>query len=163
MKLAAEALIRSYAANFSCGSIIARLSNVYGPGMSEKTVVGKILAQAERGEPIRVMDETPVRDFIFSHDVVEALIRLSLLKRNNSALTVNVSTGIGVSIGSMVAEAAKLFSAPKAETRCKKDISESPSRLVLSNEKIKRLTGWAPLTRLAEGLLKCKNHAIKND
>ena len=166
MKLAAETLICSYAANFSCSSIIARLSNVYGPGMSEKTVVGKILAQAERGEPIQVMDEAPVRDFIFSHDVVEALIRLSLLKLNNSALTVNVSTGTGVSIASIVAEAAKLFSAPKVDSQHPKNISESPSRLVLSNEKIKRLTGWAPPTRLVEGLQKSMNYmdySIKND
>ena len=154
MKLSAESLVRLYAQHYSIRCIIARLANTYGPGMSENTVIGRILSQASKKLPIRVRESTSIRDFIFSEDVVEALLRLYARVGERDGLIVNVSTGIGHSIETVVSEAARLFNlAYEAPEQCHSD-SSGGSRLVLSNEKIRHLTGWAPKTTLAEGLQK---------
>ena len=93
-KLAAEALVRAYCTNYGFGGVIARLSNVYGPDSSQKTVVGKIIDQAIRGGPVQVLDESPIRDFIFYQDVVKGLTQLIHIAPARSATTVNLSSGI---------------------------------------------------------------------
>jgi len=153
-KIAAEALIQSYAAGFEVEAIIARLSNVYGPGVSEKTVIGRIIDQTSRGEPLQVMFNTHIRDFIFSQDVIDALICLSSLKPSKSALIINVSTGEGVSVDTVVSTASHLFAVPVVKPSSKKNMSNKASCLILSNEKIRRLTNWAPRVDITEGLRK---------
>ncbi len=79
--------------------VIARLVNLYGPGMSEGNVLSTILKQVPLDGPIRVRDVTPVRDFLWIEDAAEALVFMSLGK---TAGIFNVGTGLGTSIFELV-------------------------------------------------------------
>ena len=157
-KLAAENLIKSYASNFSCIAVIARLSNVYGPNYRTDTVVGKILQQVREGKKIEVLTKHPTRDFIFSSDVVEALIRLLMIKPLYESIVVNVSTGIGITIGEMVSIASKQFYNSIESVDNGEKNSEKDSHLVLSNKKLRQLTGWSPTIDITQGFKKCADY-----
>lgn len=151
-KLAAEILVQAYAADRISGAIVARLSNVYGPGAAENTVLGRLLGQVSRRESLKVFDERPVRDFIYADDAVEALVRLGLTN-NQGALVVNVSTGQGMKIGDAVEMLSGLSGLPH-------DVSEPvtggpATHLVLSNARLQRTIGWIPQIHLEQGLKIC--------
>jgi len=154
-KLAAEAVVRGFAPGRLSGAILARISNVYGPGAGENTVLGRILAQAGRGETIRVADERPVRDFLYVDDVAEALVRLASLSTEQT-LAVNVSTGRGTAVG----RAADILSRLTGLERRPPEGGPkgAPTSLVLDNTLLGRLTGWTPGTDLESGLAESLNH-----
>ena len=153
MKLSGESMVQLYAKNYSIDTIIARLANTYGPGMGENTVIGRILSHARKKMPIRVREMSSVRDFIFSGDAVEALLRLFARAGEGDEFLMNISTGVGYSVETVVSEAAKLFNVAY-EVPEKSLAHDGGSHLVLSNEKIRRLTGWVPKTSLVDGLQK---------
>lgn len=154
MKNAVEILIKTYSETFAVRAIVARLGNVYGPGVSADTVVGRILKQAMNKKPIRVREKGSVRDFIYSGDVVEAVLRLMPITETQKHLLVNIATGTGISIGDLAMEASKIFRVPEDSRASSADSAIDPSRIVLSIEKLKNLTNWTPQTPLVEGLLK---------
>jgi nucleoside-diphosphate-sugar epimerase len=149
-KIAAEALVRAYAVNYGCSAVIARLSNVYGPGIGENTVIGRILAQVSRGERIQVHDEHPVRDFIYIEDVVHALVALYPVELRPDDIIVNISTGEGTRIGEVVRSADHAFCGQHG--RLRPTSGNTSSHLVLANDKLKKLTRWAPSTGIGDGL-----------
>lgn len=154
-KLAAEMLITAYANAFSHTAVIARLGNVYGLGGTESTVVSRILGQASRGEAIAVYDETPVRDFIFYEDVIEAFIRLYLSVDTAGPSIVNISTGHGTAVGVLTSLAARIFSVPHEKPQKSDDLVRKESCIILSNQKLKRLIDWVPKTGVENGLRRC--------
>lgn len=163
-KIAAEALVLGYGAEQRLPVAVARLSNVYGAGGGENTVVGRILAQALAGGPVTVRDERPMRDFLHAHDAAEGLIQLAraALKRGHGfPLLANLSTGQGATVGGVVDMACELFqvsrgisglgSGPERE----QDKGPAPLPLVLDNSRLLQYTGWKPTIGLAEGLRLC--------
>lgn len=152
-KLAAEVLVQSFVPKRVNGAILARLSNVYGPFGSENTVLGRLLGQVSRRQSLKVLDESPVRDFIFVDDAVEALVRLGGLRNIGGALVVNVSTGRGIKIGDVVDVVSTLSGLTH-------DCSESrfgkpTNYLVLRNARLQKTTGWSPQIQLERGLEIC--------
>lgn len=155
MKLAAEKIIQAYASGGFCRCIITRLGNVYDIDSDGKTVIGRILSQVRRKMPLHVDYDSPVRDFIYSADVVEALCRLADISPLHNQLTVNVSTGVGYSIGKVVKIASELSGLPVRKS-LKQHSNEAPhSELILSNRRLAGITGWKPEISLAEGLSGC--------
>ncbi len=156
-KLSAEFLAASYSHNYCCPSIILRLSNIYGPGSSKETVIGRMLKQVEEGKPVEVFDTTPVRDFIFIDDVIEAFIRLVTISMTDPSTTINISTGIGHTVGEVVDIVTELSLMMKNKSMDKTDPKRPNNHLVMSNHKLKDLTGWTPRTGLYHGLEKSLN------
>lgn len=162
-KIAAEALLRQACgqgspADTPLSGAIARLSNLYGPGGGENTVLGRILAQARRGEPLQVWDESPVRDFLFVADAAEGLIRLGLAacaEKDGPCLTANLSTGVGTRIGGLIDLCAELFHTSRLPQEREPDPAKAASSLVLDNSRLAALTGWRPEIDLARGLRHC--------
>ncbi len=161
-KIAAEALIRRACETGALRGAIARLSNLYGPGGGENTVLGRILAQARRGEALQVWDESPVRDFLYVTDAAEGLLRLGLAACAEKAgaggsgcLTANLSTGVGTRIGGLIDLCAELFHTSRLPQEREPDPATAASSLVLDNGRLAALTGWRPETDLAQGLRHC--------
>lgn len=90
-KLCAEALVRAH------GGISLRLFNVYGPGQSPYNVFMTIARQALEKDPVRILDDRPVRDFVHVADVARAFVAAA---HQSDPLpdTVNIGTGHGTSI-----------------------------------------------------------------
>ncbi len=75
---------------------VARIANVYGPGMSSANVMSCILDQLKAGSGvIRLMDLSPVRDFIWVDDVARGICSMAL---GSGTGLYNLGTGIGTSI-----------------------------------------------------------------
>jgi len=155
-KITAEGLVRAACAKGPLCAAIARLSNIYGPAGGENTVLGRLLAQARRGEPLHVFDETPVRDFLHLDDAAEGLIRLGLaacaLRGPERTITANLSTGEGVSVGQLVDLCAELFHSSRLAPEHTPPADARASSLVLDNARLAALTGWRPGVTLRRGL-----------
>lgn len=163
-KIEAEGLVRARCKSGSLRGAIARLSNLYGPGGGENTVLGRILAQARRGEPLQVWDESPVRDFLFVSDAAEGLLRLGLAALGQGmpgqgTLTANLSTGQGVCVGELIDLCTELFHTSRLPQEREPDPAKPVSSLVLDNSRLKTLTGWSPATGLRQGLTDCYRNA----
>lgn len=75
-KLTGEALVLGHPA---ATARVARLSNVFGPGMSEATFLGAILAAARRGEPVVIgEDARSAKDYIAVEHAAAALAAIAL-------------------------------------------------------------------------------------
>lgn len=158
-KIEAEGLVR--AACQPGGGVlrgaVARLSNIYGYGGGENTVLGRILAQVKSGGPIQVWDESPVRDFLFVGDAAEGLLKLglaalSLPEKPGNFLIANLSTGLGTSVGALVDLCAELFHTSRLPQERVPGPDGRLSSLVLDNSRLTTLTGWRPETDLRTGL-----------
>ncbi len=167
-KIEAEGLVRAACHAGPLRGAIARLSNLYGPGGGENTVLGRVLAQVRRGEPLRVWDESPVRDFLHVADAAEGLLRLGLAANalvpgslasgplaEGGCLTANLSTGAGTRIGALLDLAAELFHTSRLPQEREPDPAARVSSLVLDNARLTALTGWRPGIGLAQGLHGC--------
>lgn len=132
------------------GGVVARLANLYGPGMSPTTIVGTLLAQSADIGPVRVWDDTPVRDFLWVEDAAAALASMSA---GSAAGVFNVGTGIGTSVRELalrmidvLGQSGRQVVATAAERR--------HSYLVLDIDETARTLAWRPETSLSEGLVR---------
>lgn len=131
------------------GGIVARLVNLYGPGMSESNVLSNILGQIRQDGPVRVLDATPVRDFLWIDDAARAM---ALMATGESPGVFNIGSGKGVSIrelAKLVLEAAGQAGRPVESTRVG---GSSFSRLVVDISQTKEVFGWYPAVTLVEGI-----------
>lgn len=151
-KLAAETLILRYSKRLGIRSLIVRIGNVYGPGCHSDSVIGTLCQQIANGHEITLRDLTPVRDFIYKRDVVHGLIRLLQTAETHSEFLVNLSTGKGTSIGHLTDTACRLALVPVEKIRPSEGPKGPPSRIVLDNTLLKKLTGWSPQYNLEDGL-----------
>ena len=131
-----------------CRHIVARIANVYGPGMSKMNVVSDILLQLGGGGPIRLKCLRPVRDFISVADVTLGLISLATGKELG---IFNIGTGNGTSIEDL---AKKLLDITGHRERniCCINSNHSHSSIILDTSKIAELCGWHARIALQEGL-----------
>lgn len=107
-KLAAEILINGSATNYGFNPTILRLFNVYGDLNKEQGVVSSFIRKAVAGESLVLRGGDQLRDFVSLSDVVEAFIR-SLKTVNAHRRTINVGSGVGVSIREIARMAKKSF------------------------------------------------------
>ena len=138
------------------GGAVARLSNLYGPGMAAGNVLSHILAQLGRGPTITMHALEPVRDFLWIEDAVEALCDMVM---REAAGLFNVGSGVGTSIRQLVYLA-------QTATATRQDVKAlhtqaHPSHLVLDIGATTQGLGWQPRTGLEEGVSKLLNMKAK--
>ncbi len=141
LKLAAEAPFRAPP------HVVARLSNVYGVGMSTVNVLSDVLRQVGQAGPVRLRDLAPVRDYVHVGDVARAL---ALLCVRDVSGVFNVSSGVGTSVLELAR--AVLAAAGEPERAVEGTSSTTPSRLVLAAGAVEAAVGWQATVRLVDGL-----------
>lgn len=77
-KSCADLLCRSYAETYKMDVRVARMGNVYGPGDRERTrIVPSLVDDIVNGRRPHIMsDGTPVRDYLYIDDAVDAYVKL---------------------------------------------------------------------------------------
>lgn len=99
LKLCTENTYRTFFEQQGTDIIIARISNVYGPGQDYSKGVGFIDAVIKRGLEGKIIEVfgngTIVRDYIYIEDACEMLAEL--LKYNGKIRTFNISSNLGTS------------------------------------------------------------------
>jgi len=137
---------------------VARLVNLYGPGMATTNVLSTILKQLPLTGPIRVFDATPVRDFLWINDAARALSAMAI---GGASGIFNVGTGVGTSIQQLADTVliAAGQSVRSVESEPQRD--RKPSSLLVDISQTEATFGWRPDITLPEGistLVKMINH-----
>lgn len=141
-KLACEAMV------LTRGGSVARLANVYGPGMAGNNVISDILAQMCASGPISVRATTPVRDFLWVDDAGEALAVLALRRPGG---VFNIGSGRSVSVAEL-AESALRVAGQQHRAVVATRPEGPPSRLRLDLSKTAQTLGWSADMTLDRGL-----------
>jgi UDP-glucose 4-epimerase len=157
-KLTVEKYLRVYGSVFGLNSVVARVTNPYGPGQpparTEYGIVNRMIHLALGNEALTVYgDGRQRRDYIFIDDVVTALLVLGQSASAQSR-AYNVGTGIGVPF----VEMARAITAAAGGGRIEFDrwpaLAEQieTGDFVADISRIRRDLGWSPAVSLDEGL-----------
>jgi len=154
-KIAAEYYVSTLGALYEIETVSLRIFNAYGPGQdlppSYPPVIPHLLRQAQTGGSLVIFgDGTQTRDFVYSQDVVDALLLAATTAGANRAV-INIGSGTGVCIND-VAELVGRVTGRKVGLLHNQGHSGGVSRLVADVDLAEKLLGWRPRTRLEEGL-----------
>ena len=154
-KIGADRLAESFYRSFNLPVTIVRPFNTYGPRQSARAVIPTIITQLLSGkEEIRLGSLTPTRDFNYVKDTARGFLEIYRSEKTIGE-EINIATQKEISIGDLANELIRQIN-PNAkivcdEQRVRPEKSEV-NRLLGCNEKIKRLTDWAPQYTFEEGL-----------
>tara|TARA_B100000780_G_C21117519_1_gene452298 strand:+ start:1246 stop:2082 length:837 start_codon:yes stop_codon:yes gene_type:complete len=130
--------------------IVARLSNIYGLGMSDKNIISDVIKQIKVGtiHPIKIINGTPVRDMIHISDVTSCLLAMTKTQEKG---VYNVASGNNVSMKSlaiMILKAANTVEYTLVES----NHDQSISCISLDISKTRSTFNWSPYINLKNGL-----------
>ncbi|RME55042.1 MAG: SDR family NAD(P)-dependent oxidoreductase [Deltaproteobacteria bacterium] len=154
-KIGADRLAESFHRSFGTPVTIVRPFNTYGPRQSARAVIPTIITQLLHGErQIRLGDLRPTRDLLFVRDTVEGFLAIAR-SQETIGEEINIATGTEISIGALARKLIAMI-LPEAEI-VEEEARRRPAgsevmRLLGSNARIQRLTGWVPRYTLDEGL-----------
>lgn len=150
-KLMTEELCRTYSQLWNIPVTILRPFNVYGPGESSGTVVGKILAQATIGDTIRVQSLSGRRDYVFVDDLAEVISRAAFAGHQGVEVF-NVGTGKSYSVKDVIEFVQQIlhrsFHVIPDQVNRPNEISDC----FADSGKCRAILGYCPTTSLFEGL-----------
>ena len=137
-KIGADHMAEAYWRSYETPVVILRPFNTFGPRQSERAVIPTVIRQFLEPESntIRVGDISPVRDFNFVEDIVDAFIRLADADAVAYGTPYNAGSGQSVSIGEMIELVRKL-------TGSQKPVEMDPARRRPSNSEVYELIAEA--------------------
>ena len=146
-------LIQSSKQN-DCRAFAARLATVYGPGEHEGRLLPSLLHAARKNTAVELTAGTQKRDFTYVADVAEGLLQLGLVQRE-APQVVNLVTGRLTTVREFAEIAAGTLGIASGNLKfgaLASRLEEEPDHLPITNERLHKLTGWAPPTDIAEGV-----------
>ncbi|MFC1647299.1 NAD-dependent epimerase/dehydratase family protein [Patescibacteria group bacterium] len=166
--LTAEKIIQVYHDIHGIKSVMLRLTNIYGPRAQMKHdhygVVNWFIRQAIEGSKIKVFgDGSLKRDFLYIDDAVEAIIKCAVKEACYGEI-INVGSPKPVSFLDLVKTIVKKEKSASWELApfTPERKSMEPGDFYSDIAKIKKMTGWKPKTKLADGLKKTISFYYKN-
>ena len=132
------------------GGVVARLSNIYGPGMSKKNIISDILKQIKvKGiGSINIIDGSPIRDMIHISDVTSCLLSMTKIQKKG---IYNVATGTSISMKDLALMILKVANFEEYKlVELKHNKTTSCISLDISNTK--KTFAWSPSISLQDGL-----------
>lgn len=132
------------------GGIVARLSNIYGPGMSKKNIISDILKQIKvKGiDSINIIDGSPIRDMIHISDVTSCLLSMTKIQKKG---IYNIATGTSISMKDLALMILKVANFEEYKlVELKHNKTASCISLDISNTK--KTFAWSPSISLQDGL-----------
>lgn len=154
-KIGADRLAESFYRSFGLPVSIVRPFNTYGPRQSARAVIPTIITQLLAGkEEIKLGSLTPTRDFNYVKDTAAGFIAIAE-SEFSIGQEINIATQKEISIGDLAEEIISQIN-PTAKLVCDEQRirpkDSEVNRLLGSNEKIKRLTGWEPQYTFEQGI-----------
>lgn len=158
-KACADILARCYANTYALNTAVTRCANIYGPGdlNFSRIIPDTIRSAILNKNPVIRSDGTPLRDYIFVDDIVEAYLLLAKKLYKGEIKTgeaFNLGTGKPVSVLSLV-KLILLVSKKQGLTPVllsKRKIKGEIDRQYLSSDKAGNLLGWKARRSLQRGL-----------
>lgn len=154
-KIGADRLAESFYRSFSLPVTIVRPFNTYGPRQSARAVIPTVITQLLAGKTeIKLGALTPTRDFNYVKDTANGFYQIFQSDKTIGE-EINICTQEEISIGELAEELIRQIN-PAAKIVCDEERlrpeKSEVNRLLGCNEKIKRLTDWAPQYTLVQGL-----------
>lgn len=138
-KLAGEAAVLALARP---ETRIARLSNVFGPGMDEGNFLGSIIASARTGRVRLRQGLASAKDYVAVDDVAEALEQIAVA---GGAGVYNLASGANVAHGELLAELTRLTGCAVEVEPGARDVCFPP----ISVARLQALMPWRPASVVA--------------
>jgi UDP-glucose 4-epimerase len=156
-KIAADYMVQAYHKSFELPAVTLRPFNTYGPRQSERAVIPTIIRQALDPDcsVIGLGDLTPIRDFNFVLDTVEAFISVGTGLNVQLGEVYNAGTGLGVTIGQTLELIQKDIGIAKPVNQQSARIRPKNSEvfeLLADSSKLQSHTTWVPRTDIYKGL-----------
>lgn len=154
-KIGADRLAEAFYRSFSLPITIVRPFNTYGPRQSARAIIPTIITQLLSGkEEIKLGSVTPTRDFNYVKDTVNGFVEIAK-SANTIGEEINIASQKEISIKNLAEILIKqinpnakiIFEAQRLRPR-----KSEVSRLLGSNEKLKRLTNWTPKFTFEQGI-----------
>ena len=171
-KLYAEQELSLAGQNNIINPIILRLSNVYGPSLSEsrsndRGILNKLTRMQFEGQNIQIYgDGNNIRDYVYIDDVVNAFLHASII--NSTENIFNVASGVGTKVKevfrliSLEVEKHTGVSALVENIDWPNGINDIEKRnFIGSIERIKAQSEWTPNISLEKGIKLLANHYAK--
>lgn len=154
-KIGADRLAEAFYRSFSMPITIVRPFNTYGPRQSARAIIPTIITQLLCGSStIKLGALTPTRDFNYVKDTVNGFIKIAESEKAVGE-EINIASGCEISMKTLAEELIhEINSEAKIEldkTRIRPKKSEV-TRLLGSNEKLKKLTSWKQQFTFKEGI-----------
>lgn len=127
---------------------VARLSNVFGSGLSSSTVIAQLIDKIKNEKVIALKDPNPIRDFIFIDDVIRAL---HLFTQIYAPGIINIGSGDAISIEQLATSLLHLCS-DKSHTLTFEQQNPRLSCIYIDITKAETLLGWQPAVPLRQRL-----------
>jgi len=158
-KSCADLISQAYAHTYGLPIVITRCGNIYGGGdlNFNRLVPGTIRALLFGRNPIIRSDGSPVRDYIYAEDVVEAFLKIASASTHLSlgGQAFNLGSGKPVSVREMAEKIIEVHGGDyRVEVRGKGVPAGEIEKQYLSSDKAARAFGWQVSTSLDEGLSK---------
>lgn len=142
-KLACESLVASR------HGAVARLANLYGPGMAHNCVLADILAQIPGSGPLLVQTGDSVRDYLWVADAAAALVAIAARQAPG---VFNVGSGQSVSVRGLAETALRIAGEADRAIMARRTASSASEIRLDVSDTISR-TGWEPKVSLEAGIL----------
>jgi len=164
-KACADILSRTYAHTYNLTIAVTRCANIYGPGdlNFSRIIPDTIRSVFLNKDPIIRSDGTPLRDYIFIDDIVNAYFVLAkslyVEKSKVSGQAFNFGSGKPISVLELVNLIINISGTKglKPQILSKAKIKGEIDKQYLSSKKANRLLKWYPRYSLKEGLTKTIN------
>ena len=154
-KIAADQLAYSFYASFGLPVVILRPFNTYGPRQSARAVIPTIITQLATGKSrIKLGSVHPTRDFNHVSDTAAGFMA-ALESDGGLGEVINLGSNCEVSVGEvaqLIAEIMRVDLEIETDDRRVRPALSEVERLCASNEKARRLLGWAPAYGMRAGL-----------
>ncbi len=154
-KIAADAMADAFYRSFGLPVSIIRPFNTYGPRQSARAVIPTIITQLLAGSKrINLGSLHPTRDLVYVKDTARGFIEIASSDKTIGE-EINIATQSEISVGDL---AQKIIQMLNPEAKIVSDrirlrpLKSEVERLLGSNRKIMRLTGWKPGYTLKKGL-----------
>lgn len=154
-KSCADLLARMFANSYALPVAVTRCANLYGPGDPNLSrIVPATILSAMRGEaPVIRSDGSPLRDYLFVKDAVDAYLTLAEAVEHGQAAgkAYNIGTGIPTSVLDLVTEILAVCGSdlqPDVQNTASGEITHQYLDVRRAQEEL----GWQAATSLAEGL-----------
>lgn len=158
-KACTDILTRCYAHTYGLNTAVTRCANIYGPGdfNFSRIIPDTVRSVLLNKNPAIRSDGTPLRDYIFIEDVINAYLLLAIKLYEGkipAGEAFNFGTGKPISVLSLVNKILSISNRRnlKPEILSKRKIKGEIYRQYLSSSKAKRMLGWSTRYTLKQGL-----------
>ena len=146
LHLLGSEIAKDYNINF----IWTRLSNSYGPGRHEASLIPYLIKSVQSNKKIEIRDPSAQNDFIYVEDVAEAISQL-LLKYKKSGVF-NIGSGKLISVRDIIKKIFKILNVKQGYKITNHKQIDSFSYAYADISRIKEATGWKPQISIDEGI-----------